>query len=123
MFVRLAEAKHGEIDAQLETLRMQHERGRGLVNTVAESIEGYEKGSPFRKTELIVAASGYAAMLHHHIHLEDTVFYPLVREVLSEKEMKELTVEFYIDGAKTGVDVVNKARAAIGRMSAALIPE
>ena len=41
LFVRLAEKKKGEVDAQLESLRYQHERGRGHITAIANALDGY----------------------------------------------------------------------------------
>ncbi len=46
LFVQLAQKKHGEVDAQLEALRFQHERGRELVTNMANSLDGYADQDP-----------------------------------------------------------------------------
>jgi hemerythrin-like domain-containing protein len=94
MFMRLAEAQSGALDAEVEALRMQHERGRGLINTIAACIDGYAKGDTFRKTDLIIAASGYVSLLIHHIHIEEAIFYPMVRETLSDEDLETLAEHF-----------------------------
>lgn len=102
MFVRMAQKRKGEIDAQLEALRQQHERGRNLVAAMAERLDGYAKGDPIAAAELLENLAGYASLLKHHIHTEDHVFYPMARRELDAEDMARLLEEFENDRARTG---------------------
>jgi len=46
MFVRLAAKKRGAVDAQIDALRYQHERGRELVTQIEGSLAGYGEYRP-----------------------------------------------------------------------------
>lgn len=102
MFVRMAQKRKGEIDAQLEALRHQHERGRGLIASIAERLGRYDQGDPIAAAELLENLAGYAALLKHHIHTEDHVFYPMARKELDAQEMAQLLDEFENDRTRTG---------------------
>lgn len=75
MFGRLAERHQGELDAEIEALRHQHDSGREYVSEMANALDGYSKG---RDAEVIVMLENLApfpSMLRRHIHREDRVFY------------------------------------------------
>lgn len=102
MFVRMAQKRKGEIDAQLEALRHQHERGRSLIASIAERVDRYDKGDPIAAAELLENLAGYASLLRHHIHTEDQVFYPMARGELDAQDMAQLLEEFENDRARAG---------------------
>jgi hemerythrin-like domain-containing protein len=58
-FVRLAQKRQGEIAAQLEALRHQHERGREL-ETEYLKIQGKEAGDTFERSHELVVDMGSA---------------------------------------------------------------
>ncbi|RJP68028.1 MAG: hypothetical protein C4532_13395 [Candidatus Abyssobacteria bacterium SURF_17] len=94
MFARLAQKKKGALDAQIDALRYQHERGRGIVNEIANSIDAYAKGEDAKTLILMENLAAYVALLRHHIHREDHIFYPMVDKELSKDDQKYLLDEF-----------------------------
>jgi len=102
LFVRLAQKRKGELDAQLDTLRFQHERGRELVTAMANSIDGYVAHDEMKTSDLLQSMAAYGALLRRHIHTEDHIFYPMARKALGEEEMEQLAVEFDKERAKRG---------------------
>ncbi len=120
MFTRLAEVSGSEVDANLTTLRMQHERGRALVNDISQAIEGYASGDQVRRTELIVALAGYYSLLSYHIHLEDNVFFPMVPEILAPEVVAELEAEFDEDMEKRGKQTFQDCREVMREMGSLL---
>ncbi len=90
MFQRLAEKKNGTLDAQIDALRYQHERGRDLVLNMAEALEGYKKGLVIQTTLLLESLAAYPSLLRQHIHKEEHLFFPLVEKVLTDPEMEAL---------------------------------
>ncbi len=113
LFVRLAQHKRGEIDAQLETLRHQHERGRELISAVAAALDGYEANDAGRTADLVENLAAYIALLRHHIHLEDHVFYPMARKTLSADEVSELEAEFARQGEKEGAETFERSHKMV----------
>jgi hemerythrin-like domain-containing protein len=94
LFVRLAEKKKGEVDAQLESLRYQHERGREHITAIANALDGYVERDPVKVTTMLESVAAYVSLLRHHIHVEDHIFYPLAKNMLAKNEMQVLEVEF-----------------------------
>ncbi|MCP4898795.1 MAG: hypothetical protein GY906_17635 [bacterium] len=102
LFVRLAQKKRGEFDAQLEVLRQQHERCRALVNSIGEAIDGYAAGDDMKAADLVQHIGAYTSLLRLHIHTEDHVFFPMAREELTEDDMKALRAEFEKENQRSG---------------------
>jgi len=120
LFVRLAQKKQGEIDAQLDALRYQHERSRELVSTMHRSLDGYAAQDPSRTADLLEAMAAYAALLRHHIHTEDHVFYPMAKKTLTEKEMNLVAQEFETQKEKAGPDTFERSHKLVVDMGSIL---
>jgi hemerythrin-like domain-containing protein len=121
MFVRLAQQQQGEIDAQIEALRHEHERGRSLVTEIAEAAEGYAEGDSMRMAGLLVAMAGYSALLRHHIHTEDHVFFPLAKEQLTDDDMAAIAAEFENEHDRHGADTFERCHKLVVDMGSMLV--
>ena len=104
LFLQLAQKQQGAVDAQLDSLRYQHERGREFVTTIADSLDGYEKGDPIKTSRLIESVGALTALLRQHIHTEDHVFFPVAGETLSEGEIDAVQLEFDRQRDRSGGD-------------------
>ena len=113
LFVRLAQKKRGEVDAQLEALRYEHERGRSLVTGIETAVPGYAANDPIKIGELLENIAAYASLLRHHIHVEDHVFYPMARKILTEQEFEEIGQEFEKQNEKHGSDTFEKCHKMV----------
>jgi len=120
VFVRLAQRRGGEIDAQLEALRYQHERGRELVSGMAATIDGYSSGDPNKTADLLQNMAGYVSLLRHHIHTEDHVFFPMARKNLDDEEMRGLETEFLKIQGKHGGDTFERSHKMVVDMGSML---
>jgi hemerythrin-like domain-containing protein len=120
LFVRLAQKKAGEIDAQLEALRHQHERGRELITGISNALDGYIACDPSKTADLLEKMAAYASLLRHHIHTEDHVFYPMARKLLSADEMAQLEKEFDKERAKGGADTFERSHKIVIDMGSIL---
>lgn len=120
LFVRLAQEKKGEIDAQLEALRHQHERGRSLVTGIGNALEGYEARDPMKTAELLENMAAYGSLLRHHIHTEDHVFYPMARKTLGEEDLGRLAEEFERQREKHGADTFERSHKLVVDMGSIL---
>jgi hemerythrin-like domain-containing protein len=94
VFVRLAQKSGGELDAQIDTLRHEHERGRTLVSGMAASLDGYAKGDARKISELLENIGAYVALLRHHIHVEDHILFPKAHEEMTADELEAFEQEF-----------------------------
>jgi len=104
LFVRLAQKKSGEIDAQLDALRQQHERGRSFVSGMKKALEGHIDDDPMKTADLLENVAAYCALLRHHIHIEDHVFYPMAKKTLTADDMALVRGEFDKQREKCGLD-------------------
>lgn len=121
VFVRVAQKKGGEYDAQIDALRQQHERGRNHINAIAQSLDGYEEGKPIPTSDLIENVAAYVALLRNHIHTEDHVFFPMAEQELSAEEMEQVQVEFDRAREKAGEDAFEANHAIVVDMGSLLV--
>ena len=113
LFVQLAQKKRGEVDAQLEALRYEHERGRSLVAGIESALPGYEANDSIKTGELLENIAAYVSLLRHHIHVEDHVFYPMARKTLTNKEFEALAPEFKRATDKLGADTFERSHKMV----------
>ena len=118
MFGRLAEKKNGELDAQIDALRYQHDRGRDLIGEISNALDGYSRGENAPTTILLENLAAYVSLLRSHIHKEDHAFYPMVDEELSEEEQKILLDEFEKENSKTAGNVFEDSHKLVMEIGA-----
>ena len=113
LFVQMAQKKRGEVDAQLDALRYEHERGRSLVAGIENALPGYAANDPIKTGELLENMAAYISLLRHHIHVEDHVFYPMARKTLTEQEFAALAPEFEKQREKQGRDTFERCHKMV----------
>jgi hemerythrin-like domain-containing protein len=64
--------------------------------------------------------AAYAALLRHHIHTEDHVFYPMAKKTLSEEEMRMVAREFETQKDKVGADTFESSHKLVVDMGSIL---
>ena len=121
MFVRLAQKKSGEIDGQIEALRHQHERSRNHISAIHDALDGYAEGKPIQTDDLLENVAAYVALLRSHIHREDHVFFPMVKETLTEEEEQLLEAEFEKARQKAGEDFFEASHKEVVDMGSMLM--
>lgn len=100
MFGRLAERHQGELDAQIEALRHQHDHGREFISEMANALDGYSKGKDAQVVDMLENVASLVTLYRHHIHREDRVFFPLVEETLPQDELSDLADLFVKEDEK-----------------------
>jgi hemerythrin-like domain-containing protein len=120
MFGRLAEKHKSEIDAEVEALRQQHEHSREFVSEMANALDGYARGKDAQITIMLENLASYTTLLRHHIHREDSVFFPMVDKDLSQQEQDDLSALFEKEAAKTGRDTLADMRRLAGELKGLL---
>jgi len=113
LFVQVAQKKKGEVDAQLDALRYEHERGRSLVTGIENAVPGYVALDPIKTGELLENIAAYVSLLRHHIHVEDHIFYPMARKMLSETEVDAIRQEFEKQHEKHGHDTFERCHKMV----------
>ncbi|MBI4833025.1 MAG: hemerythrin domain-containing protein [Candidatus Lindowbacteria bacterium] len=120
MFGRLAQKKNGALDAQIDALRYQHDRGRDLVAEISQSLPRYAQGQDPQATIIMEDLAAYISLLRHHIHREDHVFYPMVDKELSASDQKYLLDEFKKEAKKDGGNITSTSERLVSEMGALL---
>jgi len=120
LFVQLAQKKQGEVDAQLDALRYEHERGRALVTGIENALPGYAAQDPIKTGELLENIAAYTSLLRHHIHVEDHVFYPMAKKTLTAEEFEALGPEFEKQHEKYGHDAFERSHKMVVDMGSVI---
>lgn len=120
MFGRLAQKKDGAMDAQIDALRYQHDRGRDLISAISNALDGYARDEDASTTIVIENLAAYTSMLRRHIHKEDNLFYPLVDSSLSEEDQQYLKEEFLKEDKKTGGSLFDDSHKIVKEIGAML---
>lgn len=113
MFGRLAQKKEGDLDAQIEALRNQHDHTRNFIVEISNYLDGYSKGEEFHTTKLLENLAAYISTLRRHMVKEDHIFYPMVEKELSDKEHQSLLSEFQKEEKKSGGDTFENNRKLV----------
>ena len=120
MFAQLAQKKRGVLDGQIDSLRHQHERGRNFITEISNSLDGYARGNEIHTTSLLENLAAYISLLRHHIHREDHIFYPMVKEEFSENEGQDLLRLFEKEDQKAGGKTFENSQKLVHEMAALL---
>jgi hemerythrin-like domain-containing protein len=77
----------GRLTDTVATLRLQHQRGRGLTGRILQAT-----ATPGARTDrdLVAAMTAFIGMYEPHEAREDTVVFPAFREVVPPKRLSEL---------------------------------
>jgi hemerythrin-like domain-containing protein len=116
MFGLLAQKHEGEIDAEIERLRSQHEALHNYMNEISQSLDAYSEKAGSEVRRLHRNLSEYIETLRRHVHAENKIFYPLVAKTLSRDEMTRLMDEFDKYASKTERDAMEVYGALIDEM-------
>lgn len=85
--------KAGKLVDLVNTLQSQHEAGRkltGAILAISESDTSYSS----KRVELIKGLSEFVRMYRPHEAREDTILFPALRSIISEREYKSLGEQF-----------------------------
>ena len=116
MFGRLAERHQGELDAQIEALRHQHDHGREFISEMANALGGYSKGKDAQVTDMLENLASLVTLYRHHIHREDRIFFPMVEKSLPQQELDDLAELFTKEDEKTGPDTFDRMRRLVDEL-------
>jgi hemerythrin-like domain-containing protein len=117
LFGYLAQKKNGDIDAQIESHRSQHERCRDLIQKMSDSLPGYSRQLNESTRALHRNLTDYYQTLRDHIQSENEVFFPMVNKVLSKSEDENLIRQFDKYEKKVGPDVWGINQLLISEMA------
>jgi len=120
MFRMVAQKHDGQLDAQLDALRNQHEHGRQYITDIAASLDGHLAGEDIKTTIVLESLAAYLSLLRQHINREDHIFYPMARKVLTDDEFGQLRKSFEEADAKAGEGFMGEYQERILKMEALL---
>ncbi len=120
MFRILAQKRSGELDAELEKLRQQHEHCRSYVSAISAAAEGCAAGRDGEARILHRNLVDYVNMLRKHINFENITFFPLVVRELSADELDALASEFGKWDEKMGGITFDEGEKTVKSMAALL---
>jgi hemerythrin-like domain-containing protein len=92
VFPRLTQA--GRLTSTVETLIVQHARGRVITQFLLAHATAGQLASPGMKTRLATAMQAFDRMYEPHEAREDTVVFPEFREIVSPAELADLGQHF-----------------------------
>jgi hemerythrin-like domain-containing protein len=121
LFNRLAMKKRGNIDAEVDTLKFQHERGRALMGEVAGALDGYGKGQEAQRLIILESVAAYLSLLRQHIHREDHIFFPMAEREIPWEEYRGLQQAFQQEGKKMGKNFLQKSKRDLSQMGGLFI--
>jgi len=99
MFGLLAQKKDGAIDLEIGALRFQHERCRHHLEQMQAALDGYSRKDEIAVVSLLEHLAAYTSLLQRHIHLEDSVFFPMIQNALTDKEKMAL-LDYFLNEEK-----------------------
>ncbi len=92
VFPRLRRA--GQLIGTVETLLLQHARGRERTQRILSGTTTRGMGSQSTRAEVVDAITTFLRMYEPHEAREDTVVFPAFRALLSAKELHDYSVTF-----------------------------
>ncbi len=116
LFSRLAMKKDGNIDAQLESLKYLHDRGRNHIQEIDNALEGYAHGGQVPRIVILENLAAYISLLRQHIRQEDRLFFLMAAKALSPQEDRDLLEEFRMEEQKMGAGFFENRRRLLLQM-------
>jgi hemerythrin-like domain-containing protein len=86
--------KAGKLKDLTKTLREQHEAGRKLTQSILQLSKERQSGDKENPNALADNLRSFLKMYRPHAAREDTVLFPVLRELISEKEYDKLGDKF-----------------------------
>jgi hemerythrin-like domain-containing protein len=86
----------------------EHEKGRALVQVLAEQAPVYGQNKPGAKDALLETLRGILDLYQNHIWKEDAMVFPMADKVLTPADQKELSREFAEVDRAVGLDAIER---------------
>jgi hemerythrin-like domain-containing protein len=86
-------------------LNHEHEKGRLLVQSLAQSAAAYEQDESASKDTLLKTLRALADLYQNHIWKEDAMVFPMAEKVLTAADQQELSEKFAEVDSAIGLDV------------------
>jgi hemerythrin-like domain-containing protein len=86
--------KHKKLTDLVTVLRQQHQAGRRLTDNILRNTTPGQYGRSEARQDVIHRCESFSRMYRPHEAREDTVLFPTLYEIASQKEVKELGEQF-----------------------------
>lgn len=86
--------QHNKEVTLVKTLRKQHEKGRALTKRLLEIVDIKDNQTPTIQREVKTLLKSFIRMYRPHAAREDTILFPLVRSLMTEKEFDDMSEMF-----------------------------
>ncbi|MEJ2153930.1 MAG: hemerythrin domain-containing protein [Desulfobacteraceae bacterium] len=117
LFGVLARREEGRLDLEIGALRHQHECCRNAITEMDRALKGYEARDEIATTALLTHLAAYTSLLRRHIHLEDTIFFPMAEAALTHEDQRSVTDYFHEEELRLkGKDLLVKSRQQVNTL-------
>ncbi|HOB99834.1 MAG TPA: hemerythrin domain-containing protein [Verrucomicrobiota bacterium] len=107
----------------IEGLNHEHEKGRVLVQALAEHTSAYQRGQPEAPEALRQTLRGLLDLYQSHIWKEDAMVFPMADRILTADDQQELSAQFVVVDRAVGLDTIARLEGfARSLSSTALAP-
>jgi hemerythrin-like domain-containing protein len=120
MFGMLAAKNNSVLDAKIDVLKYQHERGREHVSEISNALDGYSKNKEIQATIILENISAYTYLIRRHISIEDHSFFVMADIDLSIEEQESLSKEFKKQDNQYGEGFFIKSRNLVVELKSLL---
>jgi len=102
-------------------LNHEHEKGRALVQTLAEQARAYGQDPSGTQDTLLGAIHGIVELYRHHIWKEDAMVFPMADRILTPSDQSELREKFAEVDSAMGLGVVEELEQFAGSLGVGVV--
>ena len=102
-------------------LNHEHEKGRALVQTLAEQARAYGQDPSGTQETLLGAIHGIVELYRHHIWKEDAMVFPMADRILTPSDQSELREKFAEVDSAMGLGVVEELEQFAGSLGVGVV--
>jgi hemerythrin-like domain-containing protein len=94
LFVAMNESGLSSQGGPIGMMLAEHEKGRQFTREMKDAAEKWEKGDLSARSVVIQNALGYVALLHQHIHKEDSILFPMADRIIPLGKQEKVSADF-----------------------------
>jgi len=91
LFAAMVQAGFPRHAGPIAVMLMEHDEGRRQIAVLKGLVEQAAPWSDLDRARLLEAATGYAQLLHSHIHKEDAILYPMAEQRLAPEALEAVS--------------------------------
>ncbi len=94
LFPLLAQHGIGKDQSVVNALLAQHDAGRAYTAKMRRDVDGLMRGQAAAREDFAAHANGYVELIREHIRIENSYFYAVAEDILSEAEKSSVFEAF-----------------------------